>query len=307
MQKKVIDEPLTYQITRVAIGSDFALQIDSAEFSSIVAATDSLFGLLEIETLYDLLIANYTEIEHELFRIAVDFFLHPRFERSDLDRDHRAISRVLGNFLASARSYIDLTKHRVSTTLGDLETVESFFNNEYDLGLAYRVMEALRNYSQHCGIAVQGIGYPWEWTLTNDNQPDKLLASFSPTLHIPALRKDLKFKVKILLELEETHKDSVPIVPLLREYVVALSRVNGRIRDLYAPRREEWFSTLERWVRQYEEKCPGKRGIEAQIVDADGRVQESVHIDIELRERLMTLKQENSNLANGLRHVRFHT
>jgi hypothetical protein len=74
-----------------------------------------------------------------------------------LERHMLIINRLLMNFLSSARSYIDLTKSRLSHTDAVLAArFVKLCSTEYDTSFSYRLLEAVRNIAQHSGLPLKG-------------------------------------------------------------------------------------------------------------------------------------------------------
>jgi hypothetical protein len=84
--------------------------------------------------------------------------LSPR-QRATLTRD---VNRALFHYLASVRLYLDHTQTRLSRRYGDTSEPYIAFKRstgrEYDSLVAYRVLYHLRNFIQHCGMPIHGIG-----------------------------------------------------------------------------------------------------------------------------------------------------
>jgi hypothetical protein len=85
-------------------------------------------------------------------------------------------------------------KRLAGSTPQDGVAAEQFFAAEYDASLSYRVIEALRNYAQHCGLPAHVITYQSRWV--DHDKPDaaKLVHGVSPSLSLKHLANDTRFK-----------------------------------------------------------------------------------------------------------------
>lgn len=146
------------------------------------------------------------------------------------------------NFLSSAKGYVGQVK--VSTESSDLAAIKALFADQYDNSLAYRTMDALRNYTQHCGLPTHGITYHMGWEDKGDPDKRKSIFSVIPSLDVASLSKDRKFKPTVLKELESV-SDRHPIMPFVRQYLAAISFVNAGIRALYKERQPQWLTDIE--------------------------------------------------------------
>ncbi len=295
---------MRYEITRRVLGCNTRVPIERADFESIRDASHSLLTLLEIEGDYDILLGNYIDLEKTVLSLAVDSFTNTRQERAQFDRDHRLVNRMIANLLASARAFIDHVKHYVSSipgsTTAEVDTIYRLFNTEYERSLSYRVIEALRNYTQHCGLPTQSIRYGLRWTGPDETKDEKLVCNVSPSLLVRYLRSDPQFKKTVLEELESSIGDDVPLLPLVREYVSGLSSINAEVRQAYALRKNAWCQTLDKWVERFLSVGPGVGavGVAAVALDEQGNIREEIHLGIELKERLGSLEDANRRLTN---------
>lgn len=295
---------MKYEIRRLALGCRTSLSIESTDFTAIKNARDSLLGLLQIEEDYDILIGNYLDLETRMLGLTMDVFVHMRSARIEFDADARLVNRLAINLLASARAYIDHTKHNVSALSGRLDspTIDGYFSFEYDNSQPYRVVEALRNYTQHYGQAVYGLNYPMKWQDSNGIARNELVCSFVPYLSIEELRNDRRFKRKILDELKspDDQSNEVPLLPLIRGYVGSLSSVHDKLRQLYGVRQSEWSETLDHWTNQFFAKSESSvaPGVAAVAIEETGGITDEIHLGVEFKERVAYLQHSNRKLPN---------
>lgn len=69
-----------------------------------------LLRSLVIEQRYDILIGNYLELERHIFHCNSEYVVRPSFDPAQFAYATNLIDRSLGNFLSSARSFIDQAK-----------------------------------------------------------------------------------------------------------------------------------------------------------------------------------------------------
>ena len=73
------------------------------------------------------------------------------------------VNRRLMNLFNACRGYLDHTKHHLNSIqnpirLSYFEEFKKYASEQYDAHLAYRAMEAMRNYAQHAGFPI-GVTY----------------------------------------------------------------------------------------------------------------------------------------------------
>ena len=146
-----------YILTSFEALSTSNIAVSENEFNSIGQAIDTIRIATETEEAFDGFIENYFELEQELLSITLR---HMLFSGDNIE-DYKmrgVIGRRLMNFMSSARSYLDYMPKFLEKIFGeDCAEAKAFSdatNKAYDGRFGYRVLEALRNYSQHRG-------YPW--------------------------------------------------------------------------------------------------------------------------------------------------
>jgi hypothetical protein len=269
---------MRYEIRRNTAAKHSVLTITKDEFESIQDSRDMLLRILVIEQRYDILVGNYLELERQIFHCNSEYVVHPSFDQSQFTSATTLIDRSLGNLLSSARSFIDQAKNGADPD--DLKLINQYFADEYDSSLAYRTMEALRNYSQHCGLPTQALHYTGSWRDIEDVDKSRLVQSVVPALSTETLRREKTFKATVLAELEARQLERHPIMPLLREYLGALSHALAHIRELYSDRQSEWLAGMQRPASRYC-KFDGNSlgtGVVAVARTEEGSVEAEIHL-----------------------------
>ena len=241
------DSPL-FEITRLVINTEDGIPINENEFDEVKQAKTSLFESLFIEEKFDQLVESYLELEVELLQLAARHMVSVDFDYEKGKAGMSLINRRLQNLLSTCRVFIDHAKHHASSLFGkesaEYETFERSFKDNYDAHLAFRVMEALRNYSQHC-----------DWAVTNthwDIQPvgedlSKIRFSISPKLRIASYEKDGNFKATVLEELKETFGDvaEIDLMLMVRKYLSCLAYIYKVLRVLAKDKVKKWEATFQ--------------------------------------------------------------
>ncbi|WP_149313367.1 hypothetical protein [Methylobacterium sp. P1-11] len=188
--------------------------------------------MTEIESLYDTMMENYFELENELMVL-----IHREMIFSDGEiaswTVNGLISRRVINFMSTARLYIDQLPVLLVRVFGDGSDqairVVSTMRKNYDARLGYRVLEALRNYSQHRGYPIHMTSFGV--SSQRGGSVPRTRHAISPAIEVGKLRADGKFKKSTLAELE-TLGEHVPFKPLVRSYVEGLNEVHMLTRSL---------------------------------------------------------------------------
>ena len=220
------------------LGDKHFLEMPQGTIGTLQAAMKDLREVVDIEQKFDILYSNFIELEQEIAAVTIRD-AYRNFENvTDLFDFKQVITRRVGNLLSSARLYVDQIKHHLSALYPADGTkkaeVESYFHHEYDALLGYRVMEALRNYSQHRGLPVHGMSHGGKWV--DDGLPTKRIEyNTALTISLKELETDASIKPKIMAELKVIG-ENVDLKPLIREYMEGLANVHMKIRLLLEPR-----------------------------------------------------------------------
>jgi Salmonella virulence plasmid 65kDa B protein len=137
--------------------------------------------------------------------------------------------------------------------------MKAIVSDVYDQSLGYRVMEALRNYSQHFDLPVHAL------VARSDRERDiskRVAVSVVPQLNIPLLSLGGHFKRTVLAELAQCGK-FVDLLPLTREYVDGLRRIHKEFRAMAKKRDRAYESLMGRTMGRY---LTGRGGVPEEII-----------------------------------------
>jgi hypothetical protein len=234
--------------------------------------------VLSFEEKLDLVLANYAEYEGELLRLAVDQMVWPGGEWPAFRTALFDVNRRILNFLSSSRMYIDQIKHEISSMYGkDSEVyagVRSRETIEYDTSLAYRAIDALRNYAQHRSMPVGKLSFPIR--REDDGGADRLRFMVVPCLDLTELRQDTSIKATILNELEAAGRTNLN--ELIRSYLESIGRIHIDVRQLTDADVEKWENSFQNAQTRARVVFEDLTGLAVVIRRDDGTVSESVSL-----------------------------
>lgn len=221
-----------FGVTVWALGPHHFLDATKAEAEALRAAMAVLRDAVAIEQKLDLLLSNLIEFERELADRALAMMYRGFQSVHGLLDDQLAFGQRLLNLLSAARTYVDHVKHHVKRMHpGDpiaVAAVEAAMSQQYDTSFAYRLMEALRNYSQHRGMPLHGFSYDRRWI--DEDGGRRMENNVRLSLDAATLAADGGFKATTLNELEAEPK-GMDLKRVVREYVGGLATVHGVVRD----------------------------------------------------------------------------
>ena len=215
------------------IGAGFEREISQAQFLAVqTAKQDVIFATVAEET-FIIVTQNFNEFELELLQAAqmrIASGLGDYAESMDL---RLAIDRRLLNILTASRLYLDQTSYVLCELFGsnseEQKQLLGFRSKVYDERFGYRVMEAIRNYAQHRGLAVERIACRER----NVKSPDAPMWEISivPELSSAQLASDSKFKKSVAQQMSD-RGEFLDLRPIVREYVAGLSEIHRMFRGI---------------------------------------------------------------------------
>ncbi len=104
--------------------------------------------------------ANAVRDAHENYLTALESYRQQYANRTLTDgtKAHRDLENLISNFLRAVRAFLDYSKKHLSDRYGktssEVRAFENVTHEEYDTHFSYRLMDQVRNYTQHVGGAV---------------------------------------------------------------------------------------------------------------------------------------------------------
>lgn len=237
---------MEHRIVRRIIGCKDFIAIDKAEFEATLLAQESFFIALGTEEKFDLLSENYLEFEDDLLQLSMRRMLFQEWTWSQLKGDISRINRRLMNLLATGRTYRDQIDRDLCALYGHgsdkRQQIQTALSHEYDTRFGYRMMEELRNHSQHFGMLLWGIGYETSVDASNV-EPHRVKWICVPKASVSELRADRKFK-KSILDDASAEGDKFDVRPLVRQYMSGIASVHLRVRQLLVDDVKHWRQQL---------------------------------------------------------------
>jgi hypothetical protein len=237
------------------------VQLSKKEFESLRSARLALMEMVGAEATFHVLMENYVELEESVLKEGLRHMVYSSDKRKDAAARH-LISRRILNFMSSARLYLDALPQHCDRFFYDklyFAKMKAIVSDVYDQSLGHRVMEALRNYSQHFDLPVHAL------VARSDREKDiskRVAVSVVPQLNIPLLSLGGHFKRTVLAELAQCGK-FVDLLPLTREYVDGLRRIHKEFRTMAKRPDRAYESLMGRTTGRY---LTGRGGVPKEII-----------------------------------------
>lgn len=194
------------------INLEFLLTED--EERAVREAVASIRAFLDDYSPYAALLRNHMELEAYLDRVDAEFAQSTRAIRTaqEIGAIMLEVNRLIGNFVASARSYLDITGRRLQRRAAVTRSrYDVWCSVQYDQSLSYRIFENLRNVAQHRDLPIRA--YSAVQRRRNDGTYE---AHHALQIDVDAFR-NAGIQAPVRDELA-AHLDNIPVRPHLREY-----------------------------------------------------------------------------------------
>lgn len=244
-------------------GMGTTFPISKREFETAHEACIGLQKCMAIEEKYDMVVENFIELETSFLSLAIKETVTSEIDSQAFQEVRVLVDRRVLNFLSSGRLYINQMKNDVPKLLANSPEAKNRLADIIESVRAsssgFRIMNELRNYVQHRGLSAHNVSFEHSWL----NDRKKLRLRFSASILIEHLREDQRFNKDVLEEL--TMKgEKVELLPILREYMEALSLIQHDVRQYISSKVTLWDRIYQESSSRYLENCPdtGLLGLE---------------------------------------------
>jgi hypothetical protein len=215
----------------------YPLTLSAAEYDDLKQAIGVIAALWYLEEAYDTVLQNAIELETDVARLLANARANISSFPEEVDIELRLLNRRLTNFLAGARAFVDSVQavlvHAPQPVCDKAPTFKQFLSDQFDTNFSYRLMEALRNYTQHQSAAIsQALVMGRTWHSRDDSRH---FLSVVPQIEREALAQNKKLSAKVRREISESCEDMIDLMPHLNAYVQCLGKIVDKGRALYEP------------------------------------------------------------------------
>jgi hypothetical protein len=295
---------MLYTLERLNIRDD-GLAISEVDFASIQKAHSGLQFGIRVEETFHALLENYVELEVALLEVNVRGIVYSPTSRADSEEDVQAINRRLGNFLSTAKSYLDSVKHELSRNLPNGKQAKDAFadacKGEETRGLAFPVLQLIRDHHQHERQSVHNLTFQ----IRREEAGGQVFAAHfvAPAVSIEDLARNLRKQSPALGKLR-LQGEFVDLFPMIREYVAALGRLHEGARGHIAPSMKTWVGALQAVLQRGRAHFPGVASFRAvaRSDDDPSKQVEEIFVTEALPARLDLLRRKTLHVPHLANH-----
>lgn len=242
---------LRYALARNILGSTHEVALTQSEFVQAQQSYLHLELTVAGEEKFDAIARDFLDFESDMIKSALEVSLVGFGAGIELMAARRLFNCRLSNLLSAIRAYTDYMRHATKVLFDEDErsrVVLNRFSHHYDTSFGYRVLEALRNYSQHCGFPIHSVKY--STSVLRDKVGAPMKNTIAPLLDINTLKSPGQFKSTVLRELE-AKGNSINLKSPIREYVACIADVHDLFRGHVTPVAYAANESLERLIKAF--------------------------------------------------------
>jgi hypothetical protein len=289
-----------YKLSIWALGVYPDIELTEDQYSNIKSSRSILSAAIAIEEKYEILLANYTELENECLRITAGNMVVRPIGYEGLFDIRLVLNRRLVNLLTATKLYYDQIERQMRICVPENPEIgqeaKRLFSEQYDAKFEYRFMEALRNYVQHCGLAVHSTSLGSRWKETDSGRLNEYKTSVFCLKS--ELSMDSDFKASVLAESPE----KVDLLYAVRVYLSSFGNVHWNLRELMKSNVDAARDTVLGWIKKYaepqDEGTTGLRAIHYRPASPIDETVESFPVIREWDDIRVELSNRNGRLVN---------
>lgn len=256
---------IKYVIRKFALGvGDKTVASSKADFDTLTEAVNGLVLGLAIEEKFDVLIANFAELERDLLAVSLDDMIYDNENVRLAARDDRMLfNRRLSNLLSSGKTYRDQIKADLNSgapwkAMGMKAWAEGTMSQAALNHVEFRACEALRNAAQHQQMPVSSMSRNWkrgDEGVCFSTILSARLSSFSPKRERnKQLEQELWPQFAPDKQKKRSYKGekSVLLMPIVRRYIDILAEIHMELREKLSKTIESWESFVQQQIQKAE-------------------------------------------------------
>lgn len=236
-----------YLLRRQLLNPGASIEIAHQEYEALSLARKTLDDALAFEQKFELLLGNYKDFELAGARWSLSRTVESRFDYQSGADILMDANRLVVNFLATARLYVDQVA-RVFSHLDLREpfktTVKERLSNAYDASFEYRFMAALRNHVQHRTTPIHRLG----GRQVKREKTEEWADLYTAWVLKANLQDEGDFKATVLDEMPE----EVDLRLAIRAYVTQIAEIHLGLRAYVDSRVRAARSLIEGTIQRYE-------------------------------------------------------
>lgn len=294
------DEKHGYVIAHLALGGHQSIDTTKEQYEGLLSADVTRTRVTSLEEKLFAICEHYREIEEFIFSATLNHMIYGFTDVPKIHSVSTQFARLMGSFLSAVRLYLDsVVTDTKALTNGDVDKseVKAIISSMYDSSFCYRVMEAIRNHSQHRAFPVHSASYPNNW----DKGFTTMSCGSEFYFETSEVNDDKQFNKAVKKEIEE-HGGKVDLKLCVRTYFGCICDIHAGIRILIKPYREaalgKFSQARKSWNSAFDDNkfsAVAACRFEGGLLDKEFK---KVHLDTQIDEYRESLELRTAHLQN---------
>jgi hypothetical protein len=287
-----------YVIVALGPNSRAEQEITDSKHTEILEARTVILEAVYIEEKFEILLENYLQFELQLLDTSLRQLVFSAPIVESVHASRLEITRCMINLLTTCKLYLDQSAHNLSRAFGSGSVIQKAHeenkSSKYDASRSYRIMEELRNHTQHRGYPVHAIVV--SSGLIEPQVGAESAVAIIPKLSPSQLEEEGGFKKSVLAELKQLPDDELDLRIHVRAYVDALHDVHENLRQSLRPALDHARTVLNgarETLTDTQDEAGEIWGIEIKSGDTNADRAESIHFPFRMFEALDGMRSKN--------------
>lgn len=300
---------MPYVICRMVLGTTPTVEISKAEYEAVKPARGAINELIAVEERFDGVMENYVELEDTIHNLGVRALAFVDYHYEEMAAPLNLVSRRVSNLLSATRLYRDALPQHASRLLGRRHpAVQPLIDLKHDNPshpLAYRQMEAVRNYAQHVGPPISDLTIKHRKDVNEKDETTGFSTSVIPHVDADAISRLRDMAPDLRASFLSLGAQPNPM-PIIRKYIEHIGTIHAGFRDTVKQLEKEKEGLMRGLLDRYAKVVPGEKlvGVAVGFENADGTIPHAEYLVEHRLDYLRYLRVKHLTAANlSLRYV----
>jgi len=283
----------------MVFGEFSELEITEENYYEIKISLNALSAARSIEEKYDVLIENYIQLEQDISAICARSMIRRVRGYSDIADIIRKLNVRVSTLLSAAKMYTDHLYFDITAISKVEKTSEKFvkklIKKRRDEDRYFRLVEGIRNYSQHCSMPVSSITLGGQW----HEAGDKAKGTCGYTMKIYTSKNDLSGIRELRKNTLGEFDEQIDLKFALGRYFSALGDIHIQTREHIEQSIDECRSTVEEWMKKYSQFMDSQQLLDISAIRVENnKIEEEVHVHLNWDDVRRSLVDQNKGLSD---------
>jgi hypothetical protein len=253
---------MPYILRKMVLAQVPTVEIAKSEYDSVKPARAVINELIAIEEKFDAVMENYVELEQTVHNLGIRELAFVDIHYEELVAPLNLVSRRVSNLLSSTRTYRDALPQHAARLLGKnhpaVQPLKGLSRDNPGHPMAYRQMEAARNYAQHVGPPISNVTFRRHKDLDEQKKTTGFSFSVVPHMDADAISKTRDMAPDLRASLKALGEDVNPM-PIIRKYIEHIGTIHVGLRETVKEMEVKSESVMRDLLKRYAAVAPEEK------------------------------------------------